>query len=296
MPCKRETDVLGYLGKNRIALLLTDTSAKGAEGFVASLSWRVNWLRYETAVGTYPDELFHSLLTGNKSQPGESPFSIHEPDQHGPVDAFLKRSLDIVGASALMLVLSPVILATAIAVKSTSVGPVIFRQTRLGRRGVPFNFYKFRSMVVNSDDSAHRAYVSSLIRGDNAQVNLGDSSSPHYKIKNDPRITRVGRFIRKSSIDELPQLVNVLKGEMSLVGPRPPLPYETEKYESWHFRRILEVKPGITGLWQVEGRNKVPFDEMVRLDLRYARNWSLWLDIKILFKTVFAVLRMDGEG
>ena len=197
---------------------------------------------------------------------------------------------------ALLLVLSPIFLGTAIAVKLTSPGPVIFKQKRLGRRGMPFVFYKFRSMRADSDDSIHKEYTANLIRGQLDEVNQGDAESPHYKIKADPRVTSIGRLIRKTSIDELPQLVNVLKGDMSLVGPRPPLVYEAEEYQSWHLRRVLEVRPGITGLWQVEGRNKTSFDEMVRLDLRYIRSQSFWLDVKILVKTVFTVLRCDGDS
>jgi lipopolysaccharide/colanic/teichoic acid biosynthesis glycosyltransferase len=159
---------------------------------------------------------------------------------------------------------------------------------------VPFLFFKFRSMRVNTDDRIHREYVASLIEGKNAQVDQGNGKKPWFKLKADPRITPIGRFIRKTSIDELPQLLNVLKGEMSLVGPRPPIPYETDRYQAWHLRRLLEVRPGITGLWQVEGRSRVSFDDMVRLDLRYARTWSLWLDVRILLKTVVVVLRRDG--
>jgi lipopolysaccharide/colanic/teichoic acid biosynthesis glycosyltransferase len=144
------------------------------------------------------------------------------------------------------------------------------------------------------DDQIHREYIQNFINGDHEKVNQGDAEKPLYKIKSDPRTTRVGRFIRKTSIDELPQFFNVLKGDMSLVGPRPPLPYEAEKYQSWHLRRILEMKPGITGLWQVEGRSKTGWDDTVRLDIRYIRHWSLMLDFKILFKTVKVVLRDRG--
>src|SRR6202165_2451708 len=185
-------------------------------------------------------------------------------------------------------------LIIAAAIRITSSGPVIFKQARLGKRGVPFVFYKFRSMSVNADDRIHRAYVASLISGDHEGINQGNTAKPLYKLKSDPRVTRVGRVIRKTSMDELPQLFNVLKGDMSLVGPRPPIPYEAEKYEAWHLRRILEIRPGITGLWQVEGRSKTSFDDMVRLDLRYIRDCSLMLDLKILIKTVKVVLRCDG--
>jgi len=149
-------------------------------------------------------------------------------------------------------------------------------------------------MRCDNDDAVHREYVKNLIQGRHDQINEGDAEQPAYKMQSDTRITAVGRIIRRTSIDELPQLFNVLKGEMSLVGPRPPIPYEIEDYQSWHLRRLQEVRPGITGLWQVEGRSKTSFDDMVRLDLRYIRNWSLWLDIKILFKTVLVVIRCDG--
>ena len=206
----------------------------------------------------------------------------------------MKRGLDIVGSLAAILVFLPLMLIVAAAIKLTSPGPVIFKQTRLGYRATPFVFYKFRSMAQNADDRIHREYVASLIKGDHAAINQGDSANPVYKMKADPRVTRIGRIIRKTSIDELPQLFNVLKGDMSLVGPRPPIPYEAEKYEPWHLRRILEIKPGITGLWQVEGRSKTSFDDMVRLDLRYVRYCSLTLDVKILLKTLVVVLKREG--
>jgi len=161
-------------------------------------------------------------------------------------------------------------------------------------KGTYFSFYKFRSMRSDVDERVHREYVEKLIKGELDKINQGDREKPFYKIKNDERVTRIGKMIRKTSIDELPQFFNVLKGEMSLVGPRPPIPYEVEKYKPWHLRRILEVKPGITGLWQVEGRSKTSFDDMVRLDLNYALNWSVWLDLWILLKTVKAVIRRHG--
>jgi lipopolysaccharide/colanic/teichoic acid biosynthesis glycosyltransferase len=149
-------------------------------------------------------------------------------------------------------------------------------------------------MHIDMDDQIHRDYIRDFIKGNHEKVNQGDMGEPLYKIKSDPRITSVGRFIRKTSIDELPQFFNVLKGDMSLVGPRPPLPYEAEKYEPWHLRRILDMKPGITGLWQVEGRSKTDWDDSVRLDIRYIRNWSLMLDMKIILKTVKVVLGRRG--
>ncbi len=167
---------------------------------------------------------------------------------------------------------------------------------RLGLKGRRFPFYKFRSMYTNIDDRIHREYVANLIQGNLEKINKGKRGDSFFKMKDDPRVTPLGKFIRQTSLDELPQLFNVLKGHMSLVGPRPPLPYEVERYKPWHLRRILEMKPGITGLWQVSGRSKTTFDEMVRLDLRYVQNWSIWLDLKILIKTVWEVIHPKGAA
>jgi exopolysaccharide biosynthesis polyprenyl glycosylphosphotransferase len=291
---KRDTDILGYLADDRIAVMLLDTDADGARSFLRNLAEHAEELRYRVTVATYPDQLFEHLTNGYE-QPVESLF-VEDATRHDPVGSAAKRAVDVVGAFFGLVLASPILLATAIAVKLSSPGPVIFRQQRLGKRGAPFTFYKFRSMRVDSDDRIHREYVARLIEGDLKAVNQGDAAQPHFKIKGDPRVTRVGRFIRRTSIDELPQLYNVLKGDMSLVGPRPPLPYEAEKYKSWHLRRVLEIRPGITGLWQVEGRNKTSFDDMVRLDLRYIRDWSPWLDLRILLKTIVVVLRGDGDA
>ncbi len=169
-------------------------------------------------------------------------------------------------------------------IRRGSRGPAVFRQERAGLEGRPFVFYKFRTMTHRNDDSIHRAYSEKLINGWAAK-----DGSRSFKMKDDPRVTRFGRFLRKSSLDELPQLFNVLRGDMSLVGPRPPIEYEIEHYQEWHKQR-LEAKPGITGLWQVSGRSQVPFDEMVMLDIHYTENWSLLLDLKILLKTIPVVI------
>src|SRR5690606_18430578 len=291
---KRETDILGLLGDGRLCLLLPHTGEDGARAFIASISKRVGHLPVSFAPGTYPDELFDSLLKGPQDFSDTLVLLLEEQGKRSRLSAFAKRALDICGALAGIVLAAPVMLIIAIAVAATSPGPVIFRQKRLGKGGVPFVLYKFRSMRTDVDDSIHREYVQNLIQGNLDKVNQGSENRPLYKIQSDPRTTPVGRFIRKTSLDELPQLFNVLKGDMSLVGPRPPLPYEAEKYQSWHFRRVLQVRPGITGLWQVEGRSTTSFDDMVRLDLRYIRNWSLWLDLKILLKTIKVVLRRDG--
>jgi lipopolysaccharide/colanic/teichoic acid biosynthesis glycosyltransferase len=187
-----------------------------------------------------------------------------------------------------LLLLSPVFFSIAALIKATSKGPVFFKQRRIGQAGKEFTFLKFRSMHVNNDPAIHQEYVRKLI---SQELTEADGT---YKIKNDPRVTAIGRLLRKSSLDELPQFINVLKGDMSLVGPRPPIPYEFENYSLWHRRRILEAKPGLTGVWQVSGRSRTTFDEMVRMDLRYIREQCLWLDVKILFKTPLAVLKGDG--
>jgi lipopolysaccharide/colanic/teichoic acid biosynthesis glycosyltransferase len=205
----------------------------------------------------------------------------------------VKRAMDISGSILALLAGLPLFIGVAIAIKLTSTGPVFFCQQRLGRYGGKFNFLKFRSMYVNNDAAIHREFVQAFIaNGNGCRQTLGEPSP--YKLIADPRVTPIGQFLRKTSLDELPQFLNVLKGDMSLVGPRPPIPYEAECYRVWHRRRLLAAKPGITGLWQVAGRSRVKFDDMVRMDLRYAASWSLWLDIKILLKTPLAVFSTDG--
>lgn len=202
----------------------------------------------------------------------------------------VKRGVDIVGGAFAMLLFSPVFLAAAVAITLTSEGPIFFRQERLGLNGKPFTILKFRSMVTNSNPKKHQDYIQKYIgEQENAAVEPGV-----FKLSKDSRVTPAGRWLRKTSFDELPQFINVLKGDMSLVGPRPPIPYECELYDIWHWRRLLSCKPGITGLWQVTGRSRTTFDDMVRLDLRYISEWSLWLDLKIIFKTPKAVF--GGKG
>jgi lipopolysaccharide/colanic/teichoic acid biosynthesis glycosyltransferase len=205
-----------------------------------------------------------------------------------------KRVIDIAGSTLALLLGSPVFLLIAVCIKLTSKGPVFFRQTRIGQHGAPFTFLKFRSMHLNNSPDVHKQYVHNLIAGKVDGNRTNGNGNGVYKLTEDSRITGFGRLLRRTSLDELPQLFNVLSGEMSLVGPRPAIAYEVEAYEVWHRSRLLEAKPGITGLWQVNGRSRVKFDDMVRLDLRYARTWSPWLDIKILLRTPLAVLL--GEG
>ena len=206
----------------------------------------------------------------------------------------VKRSIDIAGSAAITLLCLPLFGAIAIAVRASSKGPILFRQERIGQFGQSFTFLKFRSMYVDNDHKVHQDFVKKLITQEEGSAEQAGGKQAVYKITNDKRVTPIGRFLRRTSLDELPQFFNVLKGDMSLVGPRPPIPYELAAYQTWHRRRVLEVKPGITGLWQVTGRSRVKFDEMVRLDLRYATSWSPWLDFKILLRTPVAVIRGSG--
>ncbi len=205
--------------------------------------------------------------------------TVHAKEWH----LFLKRTIDIVVSILLMILVSPIYLITAIAIKLSSKGPIFFSQVRCGVNGRKFTLYKFRSMIVGAE------MKKKLLE------KMNEMDGPVFKIKQDPRITKVGRIIRKLSIDELPQLINVLKGDMSVVGPRPPLPVEVEMYQLWQ-RRRLSLKPGITCVWQVSGRNNVNFDRWMEMDLEYIDNWSLWLDIKILIKTFFVVLTGYGAS
>ncbi|MCS6874144.1 MAG: sugar transferase [Pyrinomonadaceae bacterium] len=210
-------------------------------------------------------------------------------------ERFIKRSFDLLFSLFGIFFTSPVWLISAILIKLDSRGPVFFKQERVGMDGRIFLCYKFRTMQADADESLHREVYRKNIAGLLDEANAGNKNKPVFgKVKNDPRITRVGKILRRFSIDELPQLLNVLKGEMSVVGPRPPIPYEVESYRLWH-RRRLDVKPGITGLWQVSGRNRLSFEEMVKIDLYYIENWSLWLDLKIILLTLPTILKGDGQ-
>jgi lipopolysaccharide/colanic/teichoic acid biosynthesis glycosyltransferase len=199
-----------------------------------------------------------------------------------------KRTIDVLLAGTGLVIAGPLMLATALAIRVKSPGPILFRQQRVGMDGRPFEMLKFRTMEPCADTGAHERYVTELIRGNGQRPD-----GALYKLVGDARVTGLGRFLRRFSIDETPQLLNVLRGDMSLVGPRPPLPYEVAVYEDWH-RRRLEAKPGLTGLWQVSGRSRLTFDQMVRLDLHYIENWSPLLDLRIALRTIPAMLRRDA--
>lgn len=199
-----------------------------------------------------------------------------ENKQNLKVYEICKRTIDIIGAGLGLILLSPIIAVVACAVKFTSKGPVFFSQKRVGKNGELFEMYKFRSMVVNAEELKENL------------EEQNEMSGPMFKIKDDPRITKVGKFIRKTSIDELPQLWNILKGDMSLVGPRPSLPKEVEQFDNWMFKR-LSVRPGLTCYWQVSGRNNIDFEDWMKLDIKYVEERNLWIDIKLIFKTVFVL-------
>jgi lipopolysaccharide/colanic/teichoic acid biosynthesis glycosyltransferase len=198
---------------------------------------------------------------------------------------FAKRALDIIGSTIGLALTSPVLALVALAVKLESPGPILFRQQRLGLGGRPFTLYKFRSMHLSAEQSRHRDHVRDLIRGDGQQT---PSSAAWLPIPLDPRVTRLGAFLRRSHLDELPQLINIARGDMSLVGPRPPIPYEVEVYEPWHLRR-LSVIPGLTGLWQATGWGRLSFDEGVALDLAYIDRRSFWFDFGLILRTLWQI-------
>jgi lipopolysaccharide/colanic/teichoic acid biosynthesis glycosyltransferase len=297
----RETDIVGwYREKSTVGVLFTGLAIEDRNIVLSTILSRVSAaLRDELTVEQFsqislsfhffPDEWDHDG-GGRPSNPALYPDLFKSNGEKRSL-LVIKRVMDIVGSSFLLFLCAPLLVAIAIAVRFSSKGPILFRQQRVGQYGRRFTFLKFRSMRVDNDSSVHREYVTRLIQGDAEKVQARGSGKSVYKLANDKRITPVGAFLRKTSLDELPQFFNVLLGDMSLVGPRPPIPYELAAYQTWHRRRVLEVKPGITGLWQVTGRSRVTFDDMVRLDLRYATSWSPWLDLKILLRTPAAVIK-----
>jgi len=297
---RRETDPAGWYKKDSIlGIIFGELDAIGATTTISKLSEKV---REALALNLSAEDFQHVYLSihvfGDDSDDHESTTPAFYPDlfhQHDStkVSRVMKRAMDIAGSLVALVLFSPLFLLIAVLVKLTSKGPVLFKQKRLGQFGKTFTCLKFRSMRVNNDLKIHQEFMRRVISGTHDGYAHG-GNAPVFKMTNDPRITPIGRFIRRTSLDELPQFINVLWGEISLVGPRPPLAYEYEEYDVWHRRRVLEVKPGLTGLWQVSGRSRVCFDDMVRLDLKYAREWSFWLDVRILLQTPRAVLSGDG--
>jgi len=317
----RDTDLRHFDG-HEITVLLPDTNSDGAsvagqrladltstclEGVVPSaeakkyLAFR-HWLVTEVNPPARAEDSQPPTPSGSRdgrAERGSGRFdgrASPRPPTHsrsrwsGP--ALAKRAIDLVGASTGTVLALPVMAVIALAIKLTSPGPVLFRQPRLGHGGRVFSMLKFRTMRVDGDDQLHRDYIRSLIEN-GTRENRGTADQPVFKLTNDPRVIPLGCFLRRWSLDELPQLWNVIAGDMSLVGPRPSVHYEVENYRSWYFQR-LEAKPGLTGLWQVHGRARTTFDDMVRMDLRYIRKWSLLLDLRLMARTFDAVLRRQG--
>ena len=302
----RETDVIGwYKDRCTVGVMFTGLMVDDKNSILSTILRRVSttlldeltldqFNQVSISFHFFPDD-WDQDKPGRPSNPTLYPDLLNSDNRKRSL-LNIKRAMDIVGSALMLILCAPLLLIIALAVKISSRGPVLFRQPRVGQYGQSFTFLKFRSMHVNNDQSVHREYVAKLIANKAEREPSNGNGEGVYKLTNDKRITRVGKFLRRTSLDELPQFLNVLNGDMSLVGPRPPIPYELANYQTWHRRRVLEVKPGITGLWQVTGRSRVKFDDMVRLDLRYAISWSPWLDLKILLRTPIAVIKGAGAA
>lgn len=299
----RETDLTGWHKNNSVLGIVFTEIGTDPKAVVNTVLTRVKGSLYRQL--TFED--FNHIRISHHIFPEEWDHDVPQRPSHPTLYpdvarretrrtffSAIKRTMDVIGSVLGLLLCAPSFLVIAPVIRLSSKGPVFFRQQRVGRYGTPFVFLKFRTMHIDNDAHIHKEYVKQLISGQ-AKPQPSNANCPGiYKLTNDPRVTRIGAFLRRTSLDELPQLWNVLKGEMSLVGPRPAIPYEVEAYQLWHRRRVLEAKPGITGLWQVSGRSRVKFDEMVRLDVRYAMVRSIWLDIKILMITPKSVVLGDG--
>jgi lipopolysaccharide/colanic/teichoic acid biosynthesis glycosyltransferase len=297
----RDTDVIGWYQNNSVMAMLCTEICDPPENAVEVVNSRLHEAIQRQLLPQQAEKIrisVHVYPEGESGSDGPGNLTLYPDLQRRLAEKkvvhSVKRAIDIAGSLMALVVLSPVFLAIALAIKLTSKGPILFRQRRIGHYAQPFTFLKFRSMYANNDPKIHQEYVSKFIAGDRHTKNADAKGNGVFKITDDPRVTPVGRILRRTSLDEFPQLINVLLGDMSLVGPRPPVPYEVEKYDIWHRRRLFEAKPGITGLWQVNGRSRLSFDEMVRLDLEYVERSSLLLDFEILLRTPRAVFSGDG--
>jgi len=285
-------DLYQALGSQRVdAVLVTSRLTDAQFGVVAHAAATAGCQLFEEPVGLGMSAAWPQVIWRN----GRA-LIRHSPPGLRYADHFAKRLIDLVASTVGMVLLSPVLTAIAVAVRLDSPGPVFFRQHRIGRGGHRFRVWKFRTMKHGASEEAHRELITKMLNGDEATTaHASRDGARIFKLLDDDRITRVGRILRKYSLDELPQLVNVLSGEMSLVGPRPPLAYEVEQYDLWQYDR-LAVRPGITGLWQVSGRNLLSYRQMAELDVTYVRNWSLWLDLWILLRTIPVVVFNSGRA
>jgi len=311
----RETDIKGWWNKSTLAILLSDTSPEGAFGFVDKFFSTIQANCHPMTgsidkpnfrIYTFPSTLQAHRNAKDKSsndsnQKRQESNNLKNPEAHNlstwngfkKYQELIKRSLDIILSTTGLILLSPVFLVSALLIKLDSPGPAIYKQTRVGKGGKCFTFFKFRTMYHNCDERIHENHIKNLANNNVCLSCNGRFNESSYKLTEDDRITRVGNVLRKTSLDELPQLLNVLKGDMSLVGPRPHPVYEAALYNQWR-RYRLDVKPGITGLGQVDGRYNREYEEVYRLDVRYSKDASLLLDLKILLKTLLVVLSSRG--
>ena len=293
----RDIDIKGWYetGKS-IGILFTEITPEGKDKILEKINrslrkvFREIASRINISCHWYPMD--HSEFGNGEVQifyPDPSQLSLRKK-----ISRISKRSIDILGSLLGLLIFSPVFLVASIIIKCSSAGPVFFRQERVGKGGKIFRIYKFRTMTVKNDESEHREYMKQFIRGQAQAVEDETTGMKVFKMTNDSRVTSIGKILRKTSLDEVPQFINVLLGDMSLVGPRPPIPYEFKEYNLWHRRRVLESKPGITGYWQIEGRSMTSFDGMVRMDIRYINTRSTLFDLKVILKTPLALFTAKG--
>lgn len=295
----REIDIKGWYKKNRVlGVIYPEIDVTSEETIMEKIKGKINnTLDTEQKASISISYLSFPEKNGQKEGDRLNNNTVLYKDlstkkMAKKVSIAFKRIIDITGSIFGISLFSPVLLIISIIIKLSSKGTVFFRQKRVGYSGKEFTLLKFRSMHINNDNTIHKEFTKNFINGNNH--NNHESKNGIYKIKDDPRITKIGKFIRKTSLDELPQLFNVLKGDMSLVGPRPALSYEVEEYDTWHKRRVFEIKPGITGIWQVKGRSKTTFDEMVRMDIQYINKQSILWDVMLILRTPFAVFRTKG--
>lgn len=294
--CSRETDIKGwYKSGESLGIIFTEANGATRETILNKVSDHLTrtvgaqkMKQVTLSCYCFPDD--GEGEEGLKTHAEIGLYNSPKPTVVDKASKAAKRTVDIVGSLFAIVILSPLFLLIPVLIKINSKGPVFFIQKRVGLGGLEFPLLKFRSMHVNNDDSIHQKFIEEFIKNQAAAEEQGAV----FKIQDDPRVTKVGKWLRKTSLDELPQFFNVLAGHMSLVGPRPPIMYELKNYDLWHYRRVLEIKPGITGVWQVEGRSMTTFDNMVRLDIQYIQKKTLMLDFKLLAKTPLSVIAAKG--
>ena len=292
----RDTDIKGWYASNKvIGVIFTEFDKERTKTIHAKMEASImeslgaeQASKVQLSFFIFPDDLIHekSLVREIVSvlYEGETP---NRPMKR--IASFFKRVIDIIGGLMGMLLFSPFFILIPIVIKCTSRGPVFFKQIRVGQYGKRFTVIKFRTMRPNNDADIHKKFINQFINDSS-----GLAAKGQFKIKNDPRVTWIGKLLRKTSLDEIPQFINVLCGDMSVVGPRPAIPYEIEEYNIWHRRRVFEVKPGITGIWQIKGRSRTDFNNMVRMDIQYIRKWTPLLDLRIIAETPLALLSAKG--